>query len=78
MSKGYKIKIRKGVRLWSTHPSRERWYENGRTRTVDVHHRIEGYSMPNGDVIQPRLVWSGSGGYWVEVEECNAEIITER
>ena len=105
--KGDKVKVKKGVLLWSTHPQKDGWYENGRTRTVTVHHTICGMSTPKYEVEKyymdlaeralgedillemlenskgtdmipvhnPRVVWPGSGGYWVECDINDVEIV---
>lgn len=110
MNKGDKIRVKKGVRLWTTHPWKDGWYENGRTRTVTIHHVVNGWGLQGYEVFNhptymklaeemhgmekllemmekpgyeqeiiqlhhPRAVWVGTGGYWVEVQQCNVEVV---
>jgi len=107
VKKGDKVRIKAGTELWTTHPSKDGWFRNGRTRTVTVHHTICGMSVPKHEVEDkymdlaeralgtdlllemleekgtydmfpvhnPRVVWPGSGGYWVECDINDVELV---
>jgi hypothetical protein len=109
---GTKIRIKKGTLIKSMHPSKDDWYECGKTMTVTAHHVLNGISTPayellyqrrrygddqpmhrnvdwdevenlmdsNGSnkmypVENPRVVWAGTGGYWIEVDINDVEIL---
>jgi len=115
---GTKVRVPKGTMLRTTHPSKDGWYENGKTRTVTAHHVINGISTPvrellyqrdrYGDddptlrgvdwdevkrimedatmdtyqnkmypTVNPHVVWPGTGGYWVEADINDVEIIDD-
>lgn len=110
--KGTKVRIPKGTMLRSMHPSKDGWYENGKTMTITAHHVLNGVSLPVYDLLyqrgkygseypahsnvdwdeveklmenngsnhlypteNPRVVWAGTGGYWVEADINDVEII---
>ena len=73
IKKGDRVRVPKGVKLRSMHPQRPTEYEAGKSYHVEVHHVVvplfklkatsnEEWSLER----DPRVVWAGSGGYWVE------------
>ena len=79
-----KVRIPKGTRFWTTHPSASQAVGGdnhkvaGRTYEVDVHRVSEGWVdtwVRDGVLHQPTVTWAGAGGYWCEVPLTAVEIL---
>jgi len=65
--RGMTVKIPKGTYVSRpTHP-KERNFVAGRTYSVTLHDVYTGY-VNREKVIQPHLLWAGTGGYWCEAD----------
>ncbi len=113
--KGDRVRVKKGARLFSTHPQKGGYYESYRSQVVTVKHMMRGqtYMPPHitegerdrlelkgfGEQLaemdrlrktdmqawhnfrihtrNPRVVWAGTGGYWIEADVNDVEEIED-
>jgi translation initiation factor RLI1 len=84
LGKGTKVRILKGTVIHTTHPRYDR--ENpkvaGRTYTVTLHDRYDGYinthwhpHKVNDAYRNQQALWAGEGGYWCWVDTQFVEIV---
>lgn len=80
-SRGQKVRIKKGVKVFSTAPSVSReGREQSRSQVVTVHFFDQGYidlteDRANPRIVQGKVTWSGTGGYWRWTDVNNVELI---
>lgn len=63
VKKGQKYPVEKGELVHTTHP-KIKSLPCKRDRKITVNHIIGGYRSSNGEILPPRIVWSGTSGYW--------------
>lgn len=68
--RGDRIRVRKGAMVRSMHPSRCGKYALKRAQVVKIH---DVYRWP--DVLPHSIVWAGSGGYWIEADVTDCELV---
>lgn len=61
---GDRVRVKKGARISSTHPSHDGVKIAGRSYQVEVYTSFRGYRSADGEDIPPTVHWAGSGGYW--------------
>ena len=85
--RGQRVRIKRGALVHSLHPSLPRDVVLERAQVVNLHFVDPGFVDPEGMrmrrgreesfslVRQPRVTWSGTGGYWRSTDLTNVEVI---
>ncbi len=79
--RGDRVRVRRGARVYSTHPQTPReGVETQRSQVVTIHAVYQGYVNTLADPRQPEVVqgkvhWAGAGGYWRWTDINNVERI---
>ncbi|WP_404667049.1 hypothetical protein [Roseateles asaccharophilus] len=73
--RGDLVRVRKGAIMRSTNPKVPRQGQAYMgTRPIKIHGIDRGYLRDREEVVQPRINWAGTGGYWCWVEANDVEL----
>lgn len=81
VSKGQRVRVRKGARVFGTAPRMPReGHTIERARYVTVHSCDSGYldsrdDSGNPDVVQGKITWADTSGYWTWTDINNVELL---
>ena len=68
-NRGDTVRVKKGARLFSTHPKKDGEYKAYRSQIVKVHHTMPGQSYNHMTVTERERIWLEAKGFGPQLEE---------